>query len=59
MHEMGVDVNTIAMVLGNTPRVVMEHYIISSGKNYDACEIAFAKLNGLVFKTNNMFVNKQ
>jgi integrase len=40
MHESGVDVNTISMCLGNTPRVVMEHYILSSGRNYDACEIA-------------------
>lgn len=28
MHEYGVDINTISMVLGNTPRTVMNHYII-------------------------------
>jgi hypothetical protein len=45
------------MCLGNTPRVVMEHYILSSGRNYDACEIAWANMFGKIKKKNNMFVN--
>jgi hypothetical protein len=40
MHEAGVDIPTIAMVLGNSVGVVMRHYILSSKRNYDACEIA-------------------
>jgi site-specific recombinase XerD len=59
MHESGVDVATIAMVLGNTPGVVMNHYILSSGRNYDACEIAYAKMSGVLTKTNNVFVNRE
>ncbi len=36
MHKYGADANTISMVLGgNTPRTVMNHYIISSNRNYD------------------------
>ena len=54
MHEYGVDVNTIAMVLDNTPRTVMNHYIISSNRNYDACDIADCVVNGYIVKTNNL-----
>jgi hypothetical protein len=57
MHETGVDVPTIAMVLGNTPRVVMQHYILSSERNYDACEIAHANMTGKIEKINNMYIN--
>jgi site-specific recombinase XerD len=59
MHEAGVDIYTIAMVLGNTPVVVMNHYILSSGRNYDAIEIAYAHMNNSLVKFNNMFVNNQ
>ena len=54
----GVDVNTISMVLGNTPRTVMKHYIISSNKNYDACDIADCAVNGYIVKTNNLYFNR-
>jgi hypothetical protein len=42
MYEGGIDLDTIAMVLGNAPRVVQQHYILSSRRNFDACEIASA-----------------
>ena len=58
MHEYGVDVNTISMVLGNTPRTVMNHYIISSNGNYDACDIADCVVNGYIVKTNNPHLNR-
>ena len=58
MHEAGVDVNTIAMVLGNTPNVVINHYIISSARNYDACDIANGLIDGYLVKTNNLYFNK-
>ena len=58
MHEYGVDVNTISMVLGNTPRTVMNHYIISSNRNYDACDIADCAVNGYIVKTNNLYFNR-
>ena len=58
MHEYGVDVNTISMVLGNTPRTVMNHYIISSNRNYDACDIADCAVNGYNVKTNNLYFNR-
>jgi hypothetical protein len=57
MHEGGIDLDTIAMVLGNTPRVVQQHYILSSRRNFDACEIASAFMKGKVSKSNNMFIN--
>jgi hypothetical protein len=59
MHESGVDVYTISMVLGNTPGVVMNHYILSSGRNYDAVEIAYARMDNSLVKSNNMFINNQ
>jgi hypothetical protein len=59
MHEVGVDIYTIAMVLGNTPGVVMNHYILSSSRNYDAVEIACAKMNNRLEKSQNMFINKE
>ena len=58
MHEYGVDVNTISMVLRNTPRTVMNHYIISSNRNYDACDIADCVVNGYIVKTNNLYFNR-
>ena len=58
MHEYGVDVNTISMVLDNTPRTVMNHYIISSNRNYDACDIADCAVNGYIVKTNNLYFNR-
>ena len=58
MHEYGVDVNTISMVLGNTLRTVMNHYIISSNMNYDACDIADCAVNGYNVKTNNLYFNR-
>ena len=57
MHECGVDVFTISMVLGNTPKTVMNHYIISSTRNYDACDIADCAVNGYINKTNNLYFN--
>lgn len=57
MHECGVDLHTIAMVLGNTPKTVMNHYIISSTRNYDACDIADCAVNGHINKTNNLYFN--
>ena len=58
MHEYGVDVNTISIVLGNTPRTVMNHYIISFNRNYDACDIADCAVNGYIVKTNNLYFNR-
>jgi hypothetical protein len=45
------------MVLGNSVGVVMRHYILSSKRNYDACEIAWVKMNGNYKQTANMFYN--
>ena len=59
MHECGVDVNTIAMVLGNNPRTVINYYIISSARNFDACDIANASCNGRLQKFNNLYFNSQ
>lgn len=58
MHEHGVDMHTIAMVLGNTPRTVMNHYIISSARNYDAVDIANCAINGFVHKIDNLYWNQ-
>jgi hypothetical protein len=55
MSEANIDIQTIAMVLGNTPRVVMEHYIISSIRNVDATDVANCLINGTIIKTSNMF----
>ena len=57
MHECGVDVNTIALVLGNTLGVVIKHYIISSARNYDACDIANGAAAGKIIKTANTYWN--
>jgi hypothetical protein len=57
MHEASVNVEEIAMVLGNTPRTVMEYYIISSGKNKQASEIAIALADGKIKTAGNMFLN--
>ncbi|MDR3330114.1 MAG: hypothetical protein LBS76_02430 [Mycoplasmataceae bacterium] len=57
MYEGGIDLDTIAMVLGNAPRVVQQHYILSSRRNFDACEIASAFMWGKILKSSNMFVN--
>ncbi len=58
MHEHGVDMHTIAMVLGNTPRTVMNHYIISSARNYDAVDIPNCSINGYVHKIDNLYWNQ-
>jgi hypothetical protein len=58
MHEGNVDIHSIAMVLGNTPKVVMEHYILSSTTNFDATEIGSALGNGTVEKIRNVFLTK-
>jgi hypothetical protein len=58
MHESGVDVDTIAMVLGNTSRVVTTYYILSSIRNYDACDIARSLIRGNILKFSNMFLNR-
>jgi hypothetical protein len=57
MHEMGVDVPTIALVLGNSPKTVMNHYIIASGVNFEACDIANCLADGSIKKTNNIYYN--
>ena len=58
MHKYRADANTISMVLGNTPRTVMNHYIISSNRNYDACDIADCAVNDYIVKTNNLYFNR-
>lgn len=57
LHMVGVDIDTIALILGNTPRVVMEHYIISSIRSFDACCMANSVLNGTFIKVKNLFTN--
>ncbi|MDR2568256.1 MAG: hypothetical protein LBC44_02980 [Mycoplasmataceae bacterium] len=57
MHEVGVGIEEIAMVLGNTPRTVMDYYIISSNKNKQASEIAIAVADGKIKTVGNMFLS--
>lgn len=58
MHEHGVDLYTIAMVLGNTPRTLMNHYIISSARNFDAVDLANCATHGYIQKINNLYWNQ-
>lgn len=55
MHESKVDIPTIALVLGNTVKTCLNHYIISSGVNFDACDIANSMVDGSLNKINNVF----
>ena len=57
MHEIGVDIGTIALTLGNTVGVVQKHYILSSGRNFDACDMANCAIDGIVVKTSNPYLN--
>jgi len=57
MHEIGVDIATIALTLGNTVGVVQKHYIISSGRNFDACDMANCAIDGIIVKTSNPYLN--
>jgi integrase len=56
-YGIGIDVNTIAMCLGNTPAVCMTHYIISSNRNYDAFELVNSYMNKNISKKANLFFN--
>lgn len=55
MHEYGADISTIAMVLGNTPEVVKRNYILSSQRNFEACDIANCYVSGDVIKKSNVY----
>jgi hypothetical protein len=44
------------MILGNTPQVVMNHYILSSQRNFDACDMVYGVLGGILNKTNNLYL---
>jgi integrase len=58
MSELNINISAIALALGNTPRTVLTHYIISSIRNVDATDIANCSMNGTLIKTGNMFLNK-
>ncbi|MDR0341466.1 MAG: site-specific integrase [Mycoplasmataceae bacterium] len=58
-YSMGVDVDSICMCLGHTNRVCMEHYILSSLRNFDAFELVNSYHEGKIKKITNMFVNKK
>lgn len=57
MHEIWVDIGTIALTLGNTIGVVQKHYIISSGRNFDACDMANCAVDGIVVRASNPYMN--
>jgi site-specific recombinase XerD len=57
-YGLGIDIDSIAMCLGNSPRVCQEYYIISSERNYDAFEIVNSYHNNKLEKTGNMYLKK-
>ncbi|GHU33671.1 hypothetical protein FACS1894166_09670 [Bacilli bacterium] len=56
--NLGVPAPVIAMSLGNSVKVVLDHYVIDSDVNFEACDIANSFLNGSIKKTGNMYVDK-
>jgi site-specific recombinase XerD len=58
-YSLGIDIDTICLSLGNTDKVCMQHYILSSLRNYDAAEMVNGYVSGTIKKVGNMFMNEK